>query len=432
MAKGITMHRLMFVLVSVLTPATIVAQPAALSGDWQVTQRFFGATHYATLHVDQTGDNIKGAFAGATFECQLRSGVCEGSLRNGTNPPNGTIKLTVRGNEIQADGSDEDGPFDFVARRPPAPPAAPRTHQFTPTTFYNYFSSKFEPVLHIAPGDSVDTWSVDAGGIDASGKRRSPGGNPLTGPFYVDGAWPGDTLVVTLNRVRLTRETAVSGDQIVPSALGPRYYRDQTFDEKFSSDWTLDRAAGEARLTKPSERLKNYRVPLKPMLGCIAVAPPQEMSFRSGYLGAWGGNMDYNQLGEGTTIYLPVYHPGALLFLGDGHAAQGDGELTGDALETSMEFSFTVKLVKGTSVPQPRAENEQYRMASGIANSLQEALQQATTNLARWLTDDYKLSANEVAIVLGSAVQYQVAEVVDPLVHVVAKIDKKALSGLQP
>ena len=204
------------------------------------------------------------------------------------------------------------------------------------------------------------------------------------------------------------------------------------FDDQFSSDWTLDRAAGEARLTKPSERLKNYRVPLKPMLGCIAVAPPQEMSFRSGYLGAWGGNMDYNQLGEGTTLYLPVYHPGALLFLGDGHAAQGDGELTGDALETSMEFSFTVKLVKGTSVPQPRAENEQYRMASGIANSLQEALQQATTNLARWLTDDYKLSANEVAIVLGSAVQYQIAEVVDPLVHVVAKIDKKALAGLQP
>jgi amidase len=426
------MYRLMFLLLSVLAPAAIPAQSAALSGDWQVTQHFFGATRYVTLHVDQTGDNVKGTFAGTTFECQLRPGTCEGSLRDGTNPPKGTIRLTVRGDEIQAEGSDEDGPFDFVARRPPATPAAPRTHQFTPTKFYNYFSSRFEPVLHIAPGDSVDTWSVDAGGIDASGKRRSPGGNPLTGPFFVDGAWPGDTLVVTLNRVRLSRETAASGDQIIPSALGPRYYRDLKFDDQFSSDWTLDRAAGEARLTKPSERLKNYRVPLKPMLGCIAVAPSQEMSFRSGYLGAWGGNMDYNQLGEGTTVYLPVYHPGALLFLGDGHAAQGDGELTGDALETSMEFSFTVKLLKGTSVPQPRAENEQYRMASGIANSLQEALQQATTNLARWLTDDYQLSANEVAIVLGSAIQYQVAEVVDPLVHVVAKIDKKALAGLKP
>jgi len=286
-------------------------------------------------------------------------------------------------------------------------------------------------VLDVASGDTIETWSVDAGGVDASGKRRSPGGNPLTGPFFVDGAWPGDTLVVKLNRVRLTRDTAVSGDQIVPSALGPRYYRDLKFDEKFSSEWTLDRAAGVARLTKPSEHLKNYTVPLKPMLGCIAVAPPQEMSFRSGYLGAWGGNMDFSQLGEGATVYLPVMHPGALLFLGDGHAAQGDGELTGDALETSMEFSVTVELVKNKTVPQPRAENAQFRMASGIANGLQEALQQATTNLSRWLTDDYKLTPNEVAIVLGTAIQYQIAEVVDPLVHVVAKIDKKALAGLQ-
>ncbi|RPH54774.1 MAG: hypothetical protein EHM89_18110, partial [Acidobacteria bacterium] len=109
------MHPLMFVLVSVLTPATIVAQPAALSGDWQVTQRFFGATRYATLHIDQTGDNVKGTFAGATFECQLRPGVCAGSLRNGTNPPNGTIRLTVLGNEIQAEREDEDRQIELVA-----------------------------------------------------------------------------------------------------------------------------------------------------------------------------------------------------------------------------------------------------------------------------------------------------------------------------
>jgi acetamidase/formamidase len=247
----------------------------------------------------------------------------------------------------------------------------------------------------------------------------------------VDGAWPGDTLVVKLNRVRLTRDSAVSGDRIVPSALAAGYFRDLKFDDKFSSDWKLDRASGVARLAKPSEHLKNYTVPMKPMLGCIAVAPPQEMSFRSGYLGSWGGNMDFSQLGEGATVYLPVLHPGALLFLGDGHAAQGDGELTGDALETSMEFSVTVDLVKSRSVPQPRAENAQFRMASGIANSLPEALQQATTNLSRWLADDYTLTPNEVAIVLGTAIQYQIAEVVDPLVHVVAKIDKKALAGLQ-
>ena len=425
------MRRPLLAFLMIFTPATLLAQ-SNLSGDWQATAHQFGSTQYFILHIEQTGEKVTGTIFGATIECQLQSTVCAGTLRERSDRPNGTIRLTITGNEIQAEGSDPDGPFDFVARRPVAPSGAPRTHQFTPTKFYNYFSSKFEPVLHVSPGDTIETWSVDAGGTDASGKRRSPGGNPLTGPFFVDGAWPGDTLVVKLKGVRLTRDTAMSGDQIVPSALGPGYYRNLKFDEKFSSEWTLDRQAGVARLTKPSDHLKNYTVPLKPMLGCIAVAPPQEMSFRSGYLGAWGGNMDFSQLGEGATVYLPVMHPGALLFLGDGHAAQGDGELTGDALETSMEFSVTVELVKNKSVAQPRAENAQYRMASGIANSLQEALQQATTNLARWLADDYKLTPNEVAVVLGTAMQYQIAEVVDPLVHVVAKIDKKALAGLQP
>ena len=424
------MRRLLLALLMMLTPAPLLGQ-SNLSGDWQATVHFFGSTQYGILHLDQTGDKVTGTIFEITIECQLRSTMCAGTVRDGNDPPNGTIRLTLEGSEIRAEGSDADGPFDFVARRPVKPSGAPRTHQFTPTKFYNYFSSRYEPVLHVAPGDTIETWSVDAGGVDASGKRRSPGGNPLTGPFFVDGAWPGDTLVVKLNRVRLTRDSAVSGDQIVPSALGPRYYRDLKFDEKFSSEWTLDRSAGVARLTKPSEHLKNYTVPLKPMLGCIAVAPPQEMSFRSGYLGACGGNMDFSELGEGATVYLPVMHPGALLFLGDGHAAQGDGELTGDALETSMEFSVTVELVKGKTVRQPRAENAQFRMASGIANGLQEALQQATTNLSRWLADDYKLTPNEIAIVLGTAIQYQIAEVVDPLVHVVAKIDKKALAGLQ-
>jgi amidase len=424
------MRRPLLTLLLMLTPAALLGQ-STLSGDWQATVHFFGSTQYATIHFEQAGDKVTGTIFGTKIDCQLQGTVCAGTVREGDDPPNGTIRITLKGGEIQAEGSDTDGPFDFVARRPVMPSGTPRTHQFTPTKFYNYFSSKYEPVLHVSPGDTIDTWSVDAGGVDASGKRRSPGGNPLTGPFFIDGAWPGDTLVVKLNRVRLTRDTAVSGDQIVPSALGPGYYRNLKFDEKFSNGWTLDRAAGVARLTKPSEHLKGYTVPLKPMLGCIAVAPPQDMSFRSGYLGAWGGNMDFNQLGEGTTVYLPVMHPGALLFLGDGHAAQGDGELTGDALETSMEFSVTVELVKNKNLPQPRAENAQFRMASGIANSLQEALQQATTNLARWLADDYKLTPNEVAIVLGTAIQYQIAEVVDPLVHVVAKIDKKALAGLQ-
>jgi amidase len=109
---------------------------------------------------------------------------------------------------------------------------------------------------------------------------------------------------------------------------------------------------------------------------------------------------------------------------------QGDGELTGDALETSTEYSFTVDLVRDKRALGPRAENADYRMASGIAHSLAEALANATTSLAQWLTDEYKLSANEVAVVLGTSIRYDVAEVVDPEIHVVAKIEKSVLAQI--
>lgn len=390
-----------------------------------------GRTEYFLLHLDQDGDRLVGTFAGLKVQGKVQNGAFELEMSRGTNPPNGKVKGVLRNGELSGEATDEDGPATWTARKPPAP-GSPRTHQFVPSHFYNYFTSKIAPVLHISPGDTVETKSVDAGGMDEKSVRRAPGGNPLTGPFYVEGAWPGDTLVVKLTRLRLNRDTAGSGGQIVPSALAPGYYRNQKLDDKFSTEWTLDREKGVARLSKPSEHLKSYTVPLKPMLGCIGVAPPQEQSYRSGYLGSWGGNMDYNQNAEGVTLYFPVYHPGALLFLGDGHAAQGDGELTGDALETSMEFSFSVDLLRGKQLPAPRSENAQYRMASGIANSLPEAVQQATTSLARWLADDYQLAPNEIAVVLGTAIHYDVAELVDPLVHVVAKIEKKALAPLQP
>jgi len=217
----------------------------------------------------------------------------------------------------------------------------------------------------------------------------------------------------------------------VSTALTPDYLQSAKYDEKFDSNWVLDREQGVARLKQPTAHLTNYIVKLRPMLGCIAVAPPAHQSFRTGFLGSYGGNMDYNQMQEGTTVYLPVFAPGALLFVGDGHAAQGDGELTGDALETSMQVEFTVELLRDQSTGRPRAENAEYLMALGIANSLPEALQSATTELTNWLQRDYKLQPNEAAIVLGTAMQYNIAEVVDPLAHVVARIRKDALAGLK-
>jgi acetamidase/formamidase len=149
-------------------------------------------------------------------------------------------------------------------------------------------------------------------------------------------------------------------------------------------------------------------------------------------LDSFGGNMDYNQLREGVTVYLPVYVIGAHLFVGDGHASQGAGELTGDALETSMDIEFTVDLDPSGAPPGPRMENADYLMASGIAGSLDDAFRGATTNLVRWVEKKYVLNAAEVSSVLATSIVYDVAEVVDPQVHVVAKVPKSVLTALKP
>ena len=141
--------------------------------------------------------------------------------------------------------------------------------------------------------------------------------------------------------------------------------------------------------------------------------------------------MDYNRLQEGATLYLPVFHPGALLFVGDGHAAQGDGELTGNALETSMDVEFTVDLQEGPKgFGQPHAENAESIMVMGIENSFEDALRSATTGMSQWLESTYGLNAAEIAMVLGSSMRYDIAEIVDPQIHVVARLSKSVLKPI--
>jgi amidase len=140
--------------------------------------------------------------------------------------------------------------------------------------------------------------------------------------------------------------------------------------------------------------------------------------------------MDFNEIVEGATVYLPVTVPGALLYLGDGHAAQGDGELTGNALETSMDVEFTVELIARKGLPGPRVESATHLMAMGLSGSLDDAFRAATANMAQWLGDTYKLTPSEVAQVLGSAAEYKVSEVADRNAGIVLKIRKETLAGL--
>lgn len=405
---------------------------ADVSGSWHLRLIRFGE-EFASVRVDLKSDGSK--VTGTLNELKLE-GTSDGDHVKITawRPDGkewGKFDGRLQGDEIAGTVKQPEDEFSWKARREKLASGPPKTHSFEPTAFHRVFSGAIAPVLHINPGDTIKTTTVDAGGRDAKGVRRSMGGNPETGPFYVEGAMPGDTLAIRFQRIRLNRDSAGSGDRIVPSAVQAGYYRNAKFDENFNSEWTLDRESGVASLAKPTDRLKKFRVKMQPMLGCVGVAPPANQSFRSGWLGSWGGNMDYNGLREGVTVYLPVYQAGALLFVGDGHAAEGDGELNGDALETSMDVEFTVDLVRGKSTQGPRFESDEYLMASGIAGSLPEALQQATTELARWLERDYKLSANESNVVLGTSIKYEIAEVVDPQVHIVAKVSKAVLEGLK-
>lgn len=312
------------------------------------------------------------------------------------------------------------------ARNPERRP--PKVHDFVPTTFQTRYSPDAPPVLHVAPGDTIRTTTLDNEGRDAGLVWRGMPGNTLTGPFYVDGAMPGDTLVVRFDRVALNRDTAkMASGRLSPRAVQAGHA--QTPRAGWDSTWKLDRERNEGRPVAGG-RLSDVVLPLKPMIGSIGVAPPGGQALAAGDLGFHGGNLDYNRLIAGATLYLPVFRAGALLSFGDGHALQGEGEITGQGLETSLDVTLTVELVKGRSLGQPWSEDAQFVMVSGVDNTLDEALKMATSGLARWVKERYDLDDSEIASLLGASVAYDIAEVVDPRPHVVARISKIALAML--
>jgi acetamidase/formamidase len=163
------------------------------------------------------------------------------------------------------------------------------------------------------------------------------------------------------------------------------------------------------------------------MLGCIATAPPNKAAFPSTYPDNFGGNMDYNGMVAGATLMLPVFEPGALLFLGDGHARQGDGEVLGNAVETSLDVEFSVELIKRKEIKWPRLENQDSIMVLGSSRALTEALQHATTELMRWLIESYGFDERGASLLLGQGMEYNVSNVVDPEFTVVARMPKRYL-----
>lgn len=302
--------------------------------------------------------------------------------------------------------------------------AAGETHRFEPTRYHNTFSFAHEPVLRIAPGDRVVTRTIDARGFDAGNQQVGERPNPQTGPFFVEGAEPGDVLVVRFEKIEPSRGTAWSSSVLAPYTADPAFLRHEAEREQTTETWIIDRARGVATVSSSEIQPAGIEVPLRPMLGCVAVAPARKEAVATSTPGAFGGNMDYNGVVVGTTLMLPVSEPGALLFVGDGHARQGDGEVVGNALEVSMDIEFSVDLLKDRKIGWPRLESDEHLMTIGSARPLLQALQHATTELQRWLMSDYGFDERGSSLLLGHAMEYDIANVVDPHFTVVAKIRK--------
>ena len=285
-----------------------------------------------------------------------------------------------------------------------------------------------EPVLRIHPGAIVETRTFSKPGdyYDRSGGDW-PG---EVGPFWIEGATPNDTLVVRIVKLRPNRDVAVSavnpnGISAVAADSRTRMLNDPLPARRFV--WRLDRARNVGILDLPGSRSKVIEMPLKPMLGRLAVAPAGEEAFDGLWPGNFGGNMDASDAREGTTVYLPIFHDGALFYFGDGHALQGDGEIVGSGLETTMDVTFQFDLIKGRRIRWPRMEDADDIMVAGSVRPLVDAFRIAQVELIEWLIEDYGFERMEAYQVVSQGGHSRIANVVDPNYTVVAKFPKKLL-----
>jgi acetamidase/formamidase len=332
-----------------------------------------------------------------------------------------------------------------------AAPLDAETHRFSPTVFSNTFSGTQQPVLRIKSGDRVITTTVDDLGVDAQGKKTAAGLNPQTGPFYIEGAEPGDLIVVTIEKLEPNRDTGTSSSVMLPTAVDAKAFSSRPDSTRAS--WTIDRAKGVVRFdlqsigrTAWSSRFEApvLEMPLHPTLGSLSVAPADQGSIATTAAGQFGGNMLAADLAPGARVMLPVFQPGALLFLGHGQARQGDGGVAGTGIETSMDVEFSVEVVKKKAWPHssavrpstvagefeirwPRVETSDYIVTVGSGSELREALQHATLELHHWLDDDFGLSEKAVNIFVGQAIEYEIASIADASVTVVAKVRRSYL-----
>ncbi len=293
------------------------------------------------------------------------------------------------------------------------------------------------PVATLRPGDILDTHTLDCFG----GALQKPGDtlsmvkmdNPLSGPFYIAGAEPGDTLVVKFLALTVDGDQGVGAYERGFGAISSSTYTPMLNPDLPERIWyyPIDHASNTATF-KAADSNFTTKIPLHPFLGCVGDAPADGEARSSLVPAEFGGNMDSPEASAGNTLYLPVSVKGALLYLGDGHAAMGDGEIAGTAIEVPMHVRLQVDVIKGKKIAWPRFENNDYLMTTGIYRPLEDAARIAYTELVKWIHDDYGLSQMDADELLSKVAEVRVSEVVDPNYVVIAKINKKYLPRKNP
>ncbi|MBI9045183.1 MAG: acetamidase/formamidase family protein [Anaerolineaceae bacterium] len=265
------------------------------------------------------------------------------------------------------------------------------------------------PELPIKPGKKIFTHLPDAHGFDAQMQQVGGSPNPLVGPFVIPETYPGQTLAVTIHELMPNRPHGWACKNIHPNLW--KIPGTQVEREKEYVDWEID---FEKKMVKPQKGYfpeQDIALPLRPVLGCIGVAPGLQESKPSNDCGAFGGNMDFPRIAAGSIIFLPVFVEGAYLYLGDGHALQAAGEINGNGVEVSCDICFSVQVVEHT-IYWPRGETSEQIFCMGNSSTLDQAVRIATVEMESWLMESYQMSKDQVGILLGQLVSYEIGNFV--------------------
>src|SRR5580704_13045083 len=295
-----------------------------------------------------------------------------------------------------------------------------------------YLYGPAAPVARAKPGDVIETNTLDAFGnvLKKPGDKQSmvKGDNPLTGPFYVEGAQPGDTLAVKFLDLQVDGNQGVGAFAPGFGALNETGYTPMLHPPLPEKIWfyPIDKASNTATFQALDSKF-SVKIPLHPFFGCIGVAPAGGEARLSTVPAEFGGNMDAPEVSVGNTLYLPVNVPGGLLYMGDGHAAMGDGEVAGTAIEVALLARVQVSVIKGRKINWPRFENDAAIMTVGAYRPLDDCVRIAFTELVGWIHQDYGLSELDAYELLSKVAKIHLNEMVDPNYVVVASIEKKFL-----